>query len=92
MGIMELIQQGHSVILVGAAGTGKSHLLKQIAQTLQNENKKVCITCSTGIATDNFITTGATTLHAWSGIGTHNTHMHLQMIREGTYSHAAIQR
>ena len=71
---MDLIKEGHNVMIVGAAGTGKSHLLKDIAHNLQSQGKRVSITCSTGIATENFIQAGASTLHAWAGIGRYSTH------------------
>ena len=66
---MDLAKEGHNIMLVGVAGTGKSYLLKEIATSLQQQGKKVCVTCSTGTATENFIGFGASTLHAWAGVG-----------------------
>jgi len=43
----EIIRKGHSLLLLGAAGTGKTHF---IVKTLQDENKNVLLTASTGIA------------------------------------------
>ena len=35
----EIIRNGHNLLLLGAAGTGKTHLIKHIVKTLQEENK-----------------------------------------------------
>jgi ATP-dependent DNA helicase PIF1 len=60
---------GKNVVLVsGAAGTGKTHLL----QKLRNHLVKVCrvvtaVTAPTGVAAINI---GGNTLHSWLGVGT----------------------
>ena len=41
---------GHNLSLLGSAGTGKSHMLKEISKALKSQGKRVQITCSTGIA------------------------------------------
>ena len=46
----EIIRKGHSLLLLGAAGTGKTHFIKPIVKTLQDESKNVSLTASTGIA------------------------------------------
>ena len=52
----------------GAAGTGKSFLLKKIITVLKSLHgeKKVAVTALTGIAANNI---NGTTLHSFAGIG-----------------------
>jgi len=58
---------GESLFLTGAAGTGKSFLLRYLVQELQLMHPNaVAITASTGIAAANI---GGQTIHSFSGIG-----------------------
>ena len=59
---------GESLFLTGAAGTGKSHLLKYIIQelTARHGEDKVAVTAPTGIAAINV---GGVTIHSFAGIG-----------------------
>jgi len=58
---------GESLFLTGAAGTGKSFLLRYIIQELVKQHPtQVAITASTGIAAANI---GGQTLHSFAGIG-----------------------
>lgn len=63
---LEYLLGGHSVLLTGPAGSGKTYLLNQFIQQAQSAGKKVAITASTGIAATHL---GGTTIHSWSGIG-----------------------
>jgi len=50
--IVELIIKGNNVFITGAAGTGKSFLLRQIIHLLcaQHGNESVFVSASTGVA------------------------------------------
>jgi ATP-dependent DNA helicase PIF1 len=65
-----VVNQGESVFFTGAAGTGKSVLLKKIVQSLAakylGERDCIGVTTSTGLAAQ---TIGGTTLHRFTGIG-----------------------
>lgn len=68
-----IVEKQKNVFFTGAAGTGKSLLLRQIIKEL-NENYKtgqVAVTASTGIAACNI---GGTTLHSFCGIGLGQEH------------------
>ena len=68
---LDLIRQGHSLVVVGAPGTGKSWLIKEAVQILRGSGKNVAITASTGIAADNLRNLGlktASTVHSFTGI------------------------
>eukprot|EP01012_Entosiphon_sulcatum_P032734 TRINITY_DN4158_c0_g1_i1.p1 TRINITY_DN4158_c0_g1~~TRINITY_DN4158_c0_g1_i1.p1 ORF type:complete len:616 (+),score=58.41 TRINITY_DN4158_c0_g1_i1:23-1849(+) len=64
--VLDVVLSGRSVFYTGAAGTGKSHLLKVIVSQLQASNKQVYVTASTGIAAVNI---GGITIHSWAGVG-----------------------
>lgn len=65
-----VVNQGESVFFTGAAGTGKSVLLKKIVQNLATkyleQSDSIGVTASTGLAAQ---TIGGTTLHRFAGIG-----------------------
>jgi ATP-dependent DNA helicase PIF1 len=65
-----VVTQGESIFFTGAAGTGKSVLLKKIVRSLATKylgaGKCVGVTVSTGLAAQNI---GGTTLHRFTGIG-----------------------
>ena len=45
--VSEALQQGHNVVVLGQAGTGKLHLLREFTKS---SNKNIAVTASTGIA------------------------------------------
>ena len=57
--------EGHSLLILSQSGTGKSHLVKEIARGLLLDGKSVSDTLTTGIASLNV---GGQTVHSWSGI------------------------
>lgn len=63
---MALLEAGHSVLLTGAAGTGKTYLLNEFIRRSRRRGKHVAITATTGLAATHL---GGTTIHAWSGVG-----------------------
>ena len=65
---VDLVLAGRSIFFTGAAGTGKSMVLKSIITALRTSGMghKVAITASTGIASVNI---GGITLHSFAGVG-----------------------
>lgn len=66
-----VVDEGRTVFFTGAAGTGKSVLLRRIISELRRKYKKrvnppVAVTASTGLAACNI---GGMTLHSFAGIG-----------------------
>ncbi len=63
---LEILKTGRNAFLTGAAGTGKTHVLRKYIEWLKENNIPVAITASTGIAATHL---GGQTIHSWSGIG-----------------------
>ena len=63
---LNIMKTGTNVFLTGAAGSGKTHVLRQYLDCLRAREIAVGITASTGIAATHM---GGITIHAWSGIG-----------------------
>lgn len=63
---LSLLKSGRNAFLTGAAGTGKTHILRQYIDYLKSRKIPVAITASTGIAATHI---NGMTIHAWSGIG-----------------------
>lgn len=61
-----ILASGSNVFLTGAAGSGKTHLLRAFLRWADNEMKTIAVTASTGIAATHM---GGMTIHAWSGMG-----------------------
>lgn len=63
-----VLEEKQNVFFTGAAGTGKSVLLKALIRELQARHGKgaVAVTALTGIAACNI---GGQTLHRWAGVG-----------------------
>lgn len=57
---------GKNVFLTGAAGSGKTYVLRRYVSWLQERQVEVAVTASTGIAATHI---GGQTIHSWSGIG-----------------------
>jgi len=66
---LALMEAGHSVLLTGAAGSGKTYTLNQFVRRAKRQGKSVAITATTGLAATHL---NGTTIHAWSGIGVHH--------------------
>jgi ATP-dependent DNA helicase PIF1 len=60
--------RGNNVFITGAAGTGKSHVLRYIVQELRKMHGSDCVfpVAPTGIAAINI---GGSTVHSFAGIG-----------------------
>ncbi|MCB0735054.1 MAG: AAA family ATPase [Flavobacteriales bacterium] len=63
---LAILKSGRNVFLTGSAGTGKTYVLNQYIQFLQERNIPVAITASTGIAATHM---NGQTIHSWSGMG-----------------------
>lgn len=66
---LAILESGQSVLLTGAAGTGKTYLLNKFIKRAREEGKAVAVTATTGLAATHL---NGNTLHAWSGIGVHD--------------------
>ncbi len=65
---LEILKMGHNAFITGAAGSGKTHLLNQYINYLEDNGAgdALGVTASTGIAATHM---GGMTIHAWSGLG-----------------------
>lgn len=63
---LNLLKMGKNVFLTGEAGSGKTYLLNKYIQYLKENDVKVAITASTGIAATHL---QGVTIHSWSGMG-----------------------
>lgn len=67
---LRILTSGRNVFLTGAAGSGKTHLLRAFLRWADSELKTVAVTASTGIAATHM---GGMTIHAWAGIGIYDS-------------------
>lgn len=58
---------GHTIVLTGQGGSGKSYVLQKFASEMERKGKTVSVTCSTGISATQF--KNDQTLHRWCGTG-----------------------
>ena len=63
---LAIMESGRSVLLTGAAGTGKTYLLNQFIRRSRDNGKSIAVTATTGLAATHL---NGSTIHAWSGIG-----------------------
>jgi len=63
---LDILKLGKNVFLTGAAGSGKTHVLKQYITFLRKHKIPVAITASTGIAATHM---QGKTIHSWAHIG-----------------------
>lgn len=63
---LDLLKMGKNIFLTGAAGSGKTYLLNKYIRYLKENNVRVAVTASTGIAATHL---QGTTIHSWSGMG-----------------------
>ncbi|HEU4984649.1 MAG TPA: AAA family ATPase, partial [Nitrososphaera sp.] len=67
---MAILESGASVLLTGAAGTGKTYVLNKFIRRAKRARKSVAVTATTGLAATHL---NGTTIHSWSGIGVHDS-------------------
>ena len=65
---LDMAKAGHSMLIQGSAGTGKSFVVNEIVKQLTSEGNRVQLTCSTGIACAVYQNGKASTLHRFTGI------------------------
>ena len=58
---MALLEAGHSVLLTGAAGTGKTYVLNEFIRRSRRRGRNVAVTATTGLAATHL---GGATIHA----------------------------
>lgn len=67
---LAILESGKSVLLTGAAGTGKTYLLHKFIRRAKKRGKSVAITATTGLAATHL---NGSTIHSWAGIGVHDS-------------------
>lgn len=83
---LEILHDGHNILLTGPAGSGKTYVLNQFIRQAKADGKHVSVTATTGLAASHL---GGSTIHSWSGIGIHDQlpsdfHKHLSKTRVDT--------
>jgi ATP-dependent DNA helicase PIF1 len=63
---LQAVQDGRTIFLTGPAGTGKTHVLKEIIKWARRNKKKIGVTAMTGSAA---LLLGGRTLHSYLGLG-----------------------
>jgi hypothetical protein len=63
---LSILKLGHTTFLTGAAGAGKSYVLREYISYLRKHGVSYAVTASTGIASTHI---SGTTIHSWSGVG-----------------------
>jgi ATP-dependent exoDNAse (exonuclease V) alpha subunit len=67
---LSILKLGHTTFLTGAAGAGKSYVLREYISYLRKHGVSYAVTASTGIASTHI---NGSTIHSWSGIGIKDT-------------------
>lgn len=80
---LAIMLSGESVFLTGAAGTGKTYVLREFIKLARSSGRNVAVTATTGIAATHL---GGSTIHSWSGIGIND------FIPNGFYEHMSKTR
>ena len=65
---LDAVLNGHNIVLLGQAGTGKTYTIKECVKNLRRAGKFVSLTCYTGIACLQYEGLSATTLHKFAGL------------------------
>ena len=69
--IFESYLNEENIFITGPGGTGKTYAIKQIYEHAISNNRQICVTALTGVASV-LLDCNATTIHSWSGIGISN--------------------
>lgn len=63
---LAIMHSGKSILLTGAAGTGKTYTLSSFIRRSKALGKNISVTATTGLAATHL---NGTTIHSWAGIG-----------------------
>lgn len=63
---LEIMLDGHNVLLTGPAGSGKTYVLNEFIRRAKKDGRYIAVTATTGLAATHI---GGNTIHAWSGMG-----------------------
>ena len=85
---LAILESGESVLLTGAAGTGKTYVLNCYINRARKDGKHVAVTATTGLAATHL---QGTTVHAWAGIGVHDD-MHPRLVQRMSQSRRDLIR
>lgn len=69
---LEIMLEGHNVLLTGQAGSGKTWAINEFVKKAKKQHKRVVVTATTGLASSHI---GGQTIHSWSGMGL-DDHLH----------------
>ena len=69
--IFESYLNEENIFITGPGGTGKTYTIKTIYEDAISNNKRICVTALTGVASV-LLDCNATTIHSWSGVGISN--------------------
>jgi ATP-dependent DNA helicase PIF1 len=69
--IFECYLNKKNIFITGPGGTGKTYSIQKIYKHAIDNNKKICVTALTGVAS-LLLDCNATTIHSWAGIGLSN--------------------
>ena len=89
---LKILEAGYNVLLTGPAGSGKTYILNTFIERARQAGKHVAVTATTGLAATHL---SGSTIHAWSGIGIHDSlpsryHESLSQARRDTITKADI--
>lgn len=89
---LRILLAGHSALLTGPAGSGKTYVLAEFIRRSKKAGKSVAVTATTGLAATHL---SGSTIHSWSGIGIETTlapsyHQALSDSRQATIAKANI--
>lgn len=66
---VNIVENGHYLLIAGQAGTGKTYTVKNSAKRLRRQGNIVALTCYTGNACSQYKRLGAVTLNNFFGGG-----------------------
>ncbi|MDR0857243.1 MAG: AAA family ATPase [Mycoplasmataceae bacterium] len=76
--LLDGIKGGQSYFITGPAGTGKTHLMKAIYNSLKNDGEKIVLTSTTG---SNALNLGGVTIHKLTGISIHTNKAYIGFMK-----------